>query len=241
MNVNFGHILILLIVLVSLYMFTYGFASRKCYFTGQIWGINIQPTPKQAAFMKKGKTFMIIGIIGLIVFGMPFFGAWFSVLFTLPILALLYLPIAMALIILGVVACKKHAERPELGSNAENALILGQLPYIQAVEAHINEAYGFIISFEGIAFISNTNYCYAVERYENYQLGDLTSSNDVTLLAMYFEQKYSDQFNYKADFERIPGEPGQRITFVGSGGLNYGYSSGTPDKSIFRSYIFTRK
>ncbi|MBQ8056776.1 MAG: hypothetical protein IJ275_00395 [Ruminococcus sp.] len=230
----------LLIMLVSVYMLVYGALTTKCICDGKVWGIHIPPTQKQAAFKKKGKTFMIIGLIGVVISGMPLFGAWFSLLFEIPVLALLYFPVLIAVAVCAIFVCKKHAEKPELMEGANNS-VLGELPFIQSAENHIENANSFIVSFEGIAFISNTNYCYAIERYENYQLGELNTADEVALVAGYFEQKYNHLFSSKADFERIPGQPGQRITSIGSGGINVAYTSGTKMQSNFRSYIFTRK
>ena len=115
------------------------------------------------------------------------------------------------------------------------------LPFVQSVEAQMDQAAAFVVSFEGIALINNMNYCYALERYEDYQMGALTSPNEVAMIGMYFVQKYHHLFNFTIDMERIPGTPGQSVTIVGSSGVHFAYSKGTPDQAIFRSYIFTRK
>ena len=212
MDSLFIPIVILLIMLVSIYLLVYGIISHQCVCDGKIWGIYIPPTATQAAFKKKGKNFMIIGIIGVVITGLPFFGAWFSLLFEIPVLALLYFPALIGLAVSAIFVCKKDAEKPEMMEGANN-LMLGELPFISATEKHIENAHTFIVSFEGIAFISNTNYCYAVERYENYQLGELNTADEVALVAGYFEQKYNHLFSSKADkisFFRLP-FPGHKI------------------------------
>ena len=40
-----------------------------------------------------------------------------------------------------------------------------------------------------IALVNKMNDCYVVERYEDYQMGALTSPREVALIGMYFVQK----------------------------------------------------
>lgn len=241
MDFEFWNVLVMLVMIVASFMFMYGIFSRSCVYGGEVWGIKIPMTEKQTAFKKKGLTLMIIGIIGMAAFIIPTFPSWFKLLFTAPPIALLYIPLWVGSMVMGAVICKKNALNPELIEKADNALVLGELPYIKAAESHISESKAFVVSFEGIAFVNNMNYCFAVERYEDYKMGELATPEEVGIVAGYFQQKYGELFSSKADFERIPGTPGQVVTFIGSDGVSFGYVKGTNMQAIYKSHIFLRK
>lgn len=122
-----------------------------------------------------------------------------------------------------------------------NALVLGNYPLFQELDAELGRAAYFVVSFEGVALFSEADYCYAVYPYEDYQLGTLTTPAQVALVGTYFVQRYSKTYTYKVDVEVIPGEPGRTVVAVGTGGIGVARVQGTPDKRLFRSYIFQRK
>ena len=122
-----------------------------------------------------------------------------------------------------------------------NALVLGNYPLFQELDAELGRAAYFVVSFEGVALFSEADYCYAVYPYEDYQLGTLTTPAQVALVGTYFVQRYSKTYTYKVDVEIIPGEPGRTVVAVGTGGIGVARVQGTPDKRLFRSYIFQRK
>lgn len=126
-------------------------------------------------------------------------------------------------------------------ASSDNALCLGQIDLFQELDKEIHDAAYFVVAFEGVALFSSTNYCYQIYRYEDYRLGELTTPQEVALVGMYFVQKYHDEFTFKVDMEVIPGEPGQTVVAVGTGGIGVARTSGTRDQRIFRSYIFTKR
>ena len=109
------------------------------------------------------------------------------------------------------------------------------------IDKEIYNAAYFVVGFEGIALFSNANYCNAVYRYEDYQLGELSMVEEVALVGTYFVQKYHEHFTFKVDEEVIPGQPGQTVVAVGMGGVSVARIKGTRDQRLFRSYIFTKR
>ena len=140
---------------------------------------------------------------------------------------------------LGPIVAKIIAERTLAKDNS--AMILGQLELFKDIDSNINDAVNFVVGFEGVALFSQTNYCYAVYLYENYQLGSLSTPEEVALVGTYFVQKYHEKYAFKVDVEVIPGEPGRTVVAVGTGGIGVAKIQGTADQRLFRSYIFTRK
>ena len=142
-------------------------------------------------------------------------------------------------LVVGAFASKPYLEKST--ANGNNAAALAQLPIFQAVDANMANAAFFVVGFEGVALFSGTNYCYAVYRYNDYQLGDLSTPQEVALVGTYFCQKYHQDFTFKVDEEVIPGMPGQTVVAVGTGGIAVARVQGVPDQRLFRSYIFSRK
>lgn len=233
--------LILLLSLVTICVLATSRYNTRLNFSGVIWGIQIPYSPKQKAFMKRNRILLVLSMIAFFALILPTIGALFSLLFESFFLVLVYIVLLIVCVFVCSYAASKKAMHSPLLKEETNASVLGNLPFVQSIEAQMDLAAAFIVSFEGIALINNMNYCYALERYENYRMGSLTSPNEVAMIGMYFVQKYHHTFDFVVDMERIPGTPGQSVTIVGSSGINFAYSKGTPDQQIFRSYIFTRK
>lgn len=212
------------------------FYAAASVYSNTIWGMKIK-TPKKFIIMQ---VFSFLGAI---------YGGFFMLYASLGALIALFngrfVDIAVLLLcywvplVLSFFVVKKIMEKAL--SKETHALHLGELPIFKEIDANIGEATSFVVAFEGVALFSKTNYCYAVYRYEDYQLGDLATPNEVAMVGTYFVQKYYKDFTFKVDSEVIPGEPGQTIVAVGSGGVTVGRTSGVPDQRIFRSYIFTRR
>lgn len=241
MHLEFSDILALLISIIAISVAIYSTWCSKLHFSGIVWGIRIQPTAKQRAFMIRHKIFMVLGYIAVAISAPFCFMAILKLLFTNFTGLLIYIAIWFGCAFLFGFIASKRSEHSPLLEKEHNTAILGNLPFIQRVEAQLMNATYFIVSFEGIALVDRMNYCYALERYENYRMGSLSTPNEVAMVGMYFVQKYHHLFDFTVDMERIPGTPGQTITIVGSSGVNYAFTKGTPDQQIFRSYIFTRK
>lgn len=242
MEISFGNVLVLIIAIASAFLLMYGIFGKGAFAAGgEIWGIKIEPTPAQAKFRKRCTIMMIIGIIGTASMIIPFFASAITILFNAPILLLMFFPLWIGAFFVGALCAKKKGSSPELGEEGNNALVLGDFDYIKAAEQHIPEAKCFFIDGEGIAFVNAQNYCFAVERYEDYRLGSLTDGKQVALVGSYFEQKYKGMFDIKSQFERIPPTPGKVVTFVGSGGISFGYVQGTKYQANFEGFLFTKK
>ncbi len=242
MHMNFGNVLVLIISIISAFLMTYGIYGKGAFATGgKIWGIEIEPTPAQKRFSKNCSTMKIIGIIGTISMMIPFFASFFKILFNAPILIILFFPLWVGACFAGALSAKKKGSSPELGEKGNNALVLGDLEFIKVAESHIPEAKCFFIDGEGIAFVNAHDYCFAVERYEDYRLGSLSDGKQVALVGSYFEQRYKGMFDIKSQFERIPPTPGKLVTFVGSRGISFGYVEGTKYQANFEGFLFTKK
>jgi len=233
--------LVLLLSLVSICVLSVARCNTSLRFTGVIWGIRVPCSPKQKAFIIRNRISFIIGTVACVVLILPTFKVLFELLFESFLFVLIYIVVYFASVLISSYIAAKKAFHSPLLENETNTEVLSSLPFVQSVEAQMDQAAAFVVSFEGIALINNMNYCYALERYEDYQMGALTSPNEVAMIGMYFVQKYHHLFNFTVDMERIPGTPGQSVTIVGSSGVHFAYSKGTPDQAIFRSYIFTRK
>lgn len=242
MEMDFGNVLVLLIAIASAFLLMYGVFGKGAFATGgEVWGVKIEPTPAQKKFSKNCTTMMIIGIIGTAAMIIPFFVSAVRILFNAPIILLLFFPMWIGAFFVGALCAKKKGSSPELGENGNNALILGDFEFIKVAESHIPEAKCFFIDGEGIAFVNAQDYCFAVERYEDYRLGNLTDGKQVALVGSYFEQKYKGMFDIKSQFERIPPTPGKVVTFVGSGGISFGYVQGRKYEANFEGFLFTKK
>lgn len=241
MHFEFSDMIPLLISIIATSVAVYSTWCTKLHFSGIVWGIRIQPTPRQKAFIIRHRIMMVLGYIAVFVSSPFCFMSLLELLFTNFMGLLIFIAVWFGCALLsGFIASKRTAHSPLL-EKEHNTAVLGSLPFFQRVEAQLMNATYFVVSFEGIALVDHMNYCYALERYESYRMGSLSTPNEVAMVGMYFVQKYNHLFNFTVDVERIPGTPGQTITLIGSGGVNYAYTRGTPDQAIFRSYIFTRK
>lgn len=213
------------------YCFSTGILYSSAVFGGIVWGITI---PKSAAG-KKASAFsipaMILGGYGL--------GCVFLCIVSFSGKALIGILLFVAGYLVSALTLKSSGEKKTASS--DNALCLGQIDLFQELDKEIHDAAYFVVAFEGVALFSSTNYCYQIYRYEDYRLGELTTPQEVALVGMYFVQKYHDEFTFKVDMEVIPGEPGQTVVAVGTGGIGVARTSGTRDQRIFRSYIFTKR
>lgn len=205
-------------------------------YSGTIWGIRV-PAPKSSTVMN------LLGLVGLVVGG---YAAVHLVLLLISCLSatsfgdfLLCLALFIGLLIVGALTSKPILEK--ITAKQDNGAVFAQLPIFQAIDANMANAAFFVVGFEGVALFSGTNYCYAVYRYNDFQLGDLSTPQEVALVGTYFCQKYHHNYTFKVDTEVIPGTPGQTVVAVGTGGIGVARIQGVPDQRLFRSYIFTRK
>ncbi len=205
----------------------------SCVYGGNIWGIKIDASGS-------GRILSISSALGMIIGGYGAVTALICVL-SFNIVDMVTSLIAFVLpLVVGPFIAKKITDNLVV-AKSKNALVLDNLQIFKDVEGEIGKATSFVVGFEGVALFSSTNYCYAIYRYEDYELGELTTPQEVALVGTYFVQKYHDEFNYKVDVEVIPGEPGQTVVAVGTGGVGVARIEGTPDQRLFRSYIFSKK
>ncbi len=226
----------IIISILGGFLIGFSFMLFTSIYSGKVWGIKIKGS-------SLSKVKVLIGAVGLIIGG-------FSIVYTfLTLIGLLFSGEFVAFLInlvayivawiLGPIVAKIYLEKTLV--KGSSASVLGKLDIFKEVDANIEKASYFVAGFEGVALFSETNYCYAVYLYEDYQLGELTSPEEVALVGTYFVQKYGDKFTFKVDVEVIPGEPGRTVVAVGTGGIGVGRIQGTPDQHLFRSYIFKRK
>ena len=212
------------------------FYTLICVYGGKVWGIKIKAP---AEFAIKQFLSMIGGIVG------GFF-MLYSVLcaFTALLSGRISETVLSLVCYWGLMIIAQFVSKPineKMLARKKYALCLGELPIFKAIDAEISNAAAFVVAFEGVALYSETDYCYAVYRYTDYQLGELSIPAEVAMVGTYFVQKYSKEFTFKVDMEVIPGEPGRTVVAVGAGGVAVGRIAGVPDQRIFRSYIFTRR
>ncbi len=218
---------------------TYSLYVSMCVQGGVIWGIRVPASRRGQISRIISWVLLILSIAAFAALVVPTARSALALAMSNILFLIIYIAVFAGTIYLTAWIAQKltlHSTKRD-----KNAAILGELPFVKSVESQMDQAHAFIVSFEGIALVNQMNYCFAVERYEDYQMGSLTSPKEVALIGMYFLQKHHKQFRFKLDMEVIPGEPGQLVTAVGSGGINVAYVHGTKDKRIFRSYIFTRK
>ena len=205
-------------------------------FSGKVWGIKVNSSAS-------GKALQFVSAVGLFIGGYAVVSTGLIAvvsLFRFDFVALIANLVGfLAALAIGPFVAKAIAEK--LLSSSGTALHLGEIAMFKEIDENIEGASDFVVGFEGVALFNSANYCYAVYRYEDYQLGELTSPAEVALVGTYFVQKYHDKFTFKVDVEIIPGEPGQTTVTVGSGGIQVERTDGTADQSLFRSYIFKRK
>ncbi len=215
---------------------SFGYLLFTSIYGGVIWGVKINATTM--SLLK-----MLIGVLGLFLGGYAFASVIVSFALYLSqgefVALIINFVVFIVCVAVGPIVGKIVLEKTLAQDN--NALCLEQFSLFGAVEENIGQANHFVVSFEGVALFSNTNYCYAVFLYEDYQLGSLNTPQEVALVGSYFVQKYSNDFTFKVDVEVIPGQPGQTVVAVGTGGIGVARIKGTPDKHLFRSYIFHRK
>lgn len=208
-----------------------GITLFSSVYGGTVWGIKI---PKSQA----GKNASLLSILFIIIGGYGL-ACVICALFTFSVTALIGIALFAIGLIITALSMNKVAEKQT--ANADNALCLGQIDLFQEIDKEIHNASFFVVSFEGVALYTSTNYCYQIYRYEDYRLGSLSVPQEVALVGMYFVQKYHNEFTFRVDMEVIPGEPGQTVVAVGTGGIGIARTSGTRDQRIFRSYIFTKR
>lgn len=240
--------LALLLELAVVFVFAYSNYKRKLVFEGILWGIQVPASQKQKELKRKMNLLYTVSLLLVVVLAVPVFISLLSTLFSTRgsfighvLFILIYAVLWIGSIVLGSYLGARNVNTDPLLLEETNASVLESLPIVQSVEAQIHEAASFVVSFEGIALVNAQNYCFALERYTDYRLGELTTPQEVALIGMYFVQKYHKQFKFAVDFERIPGTPGQVVTFIGPGGVYVGRTKGTAPQAIFKSYIFYRQ
>ncbi len=206
-------------------------------YAGKVWGIKIK-----ASFAASVVSF--VSVIGLVIGGYSIvitFLAAFTALTRGDIITVVIDILGFVIpFAIGPFIAKAFTENA-IVAKGNFAMALGEYDIFKEIDANMEEATHFVVGFEGVALYSKTNYCYAVYLYENYRLGELSTPAEVALVGTYFVQKYHEKYTFKVDMEVIPGEPGQTVVAVGTGGVSVGRIKGTPDQRIFRSYIFTKK
>ena len=233
---GYSSTLALPVVILGGFLLGSAFLLFSCVYSGVIWGIKI-PSPQAAKFISLYST------IGLLFGGFAFWYLFRTMLSYLIQGKFIMILVTLALFIVPAVISPKMAKNftQNFISKQTNALSLGEIDLFKDIDDEIKQSKYFVVGFEGIALFSDTNYCFAVYRYEDYQLGELSIPEEVALVGTYFVQKYNDLFNFKIDVEVIPGEPGQTVVAVGTGGIAVARVKGTADQHLFRSYIFTRR
>lgn len=231
--------LVAYVFLIGIVMYT-GF-NLKLVTGGMIWGIPVQASLKQQKVRKRSLILLIVALALLVALFVTAFSTFVSLLISHFIMALVIVILFFTAFIVGTNTANKRAMQRLEDRTENNAMVLDTLPIMQNVATQIDRAAYFVVSFEGIALFNDANYCYAIERYEDYQLGELTTPAEVALVGMYFVQKYGDRFSFKVDMAVIPGTPGEVHTSIGLNGVHVQYTRGTRDKHLFRSYIFTRR
>lgn len=218
------------------FMVTFGLMLFTSVYGGKVWGIRV-PAPASSALM------VVLGLFGVVLGG---YASVHLVMLLISCLSgtefsdfLICLALYVVFLLVGAFVSKPILEK--ITANQTNGAVLAQLPIFQAVDANMANAAFFVVGFEGVALFSGTNYCYAVYRYTDYQLGELSTPDEVALVGTYFCQRYHQNFTFKVDTEVIPGTPGQTVVAVGTGGIAVARTQGVPDQRLFRSYIFTRK
>lgn len=214
----------------------FGLMMFTSVYGGKVWGIRV-PAPASATLMT------LLGLFGLVAGG---YGGVHVAMLLISCLSgtrfsmfLICLAIYIGLLVVGALTSKPILEK--ITANQNNGAVLAQLPIFQEIDANMAKAAFFVVGFEGVALFSGTNYCYAVYRYDNFELGELSTPQEVALVGTYFCQKYHQNYTFKVDTEVIPGTPGQTVVAVGTGGIGVARIKGVPDQRLFRSYIFTRK
>ena len=225
-----------LVGLVGGFLIGFSFMLFTSVYSGSVWGIKIPA-------MSSSGTKKLIGVIGLLIGGFSLVQTFLTVLISLLNFNLLSLVLNLVFFIIPLVVgpfiAKKYLEKDL--SKGNSAEVLGELDVFKEIDANLAQATNFVVGFEGVALFSKANYCYAIYKYVDYQLGELSTPEEVALVGTYFVQKYNDKFTFKVDVEVIPGTPGQTVVAVGMGGIGVARVQGTPDQHLFRSYIFTRK
>lgn len=202
--------------------------------SGTVWGITIELSPAQKAARIRYLIVTIIGVILSCRLSIPAFLVFIGSLIDFNFLVTL-LTIAGFFAALG--GGMWVANRQMLSSNDSNAIALGRLPFIQAVEAQLPQAKAFVINRDGIGLYNENDYCFTAFNYEDYGLGRLSSVRQLALVGLYFSQTHKD-FSCKTDFDRFY-TPGHSVTYYGLGGVHVGHTSGTYSSRL-NSYVFYR-
>ena len=233
--------LILALNLIVVFFLLNSMYNCRLKFGGRIWNIDVPLSPKQKAFMRRNQLIRILCFVAFLILIIPAFQSLITLVFDGSFGGfLLYIGLFVGLGIAGGAIAYYKAMKSPLLTKESNAAILGNLPFVQHVEAQLDQAQSFAVGFDGIALYNNMGYCYDVVHYEDFQMGPLSMDSEVALMGLYFVQKHHTRFSFVVDAVYIPGEPGQSVTIVGSSGYNVAYTQGTSGQSIFKGYIFTR-
>ncbi len=234
-TINFEPTVTILCCTLGAVIFGFSIYCTKSVFGGVIWGRKIS-SPAILTIMRIFSVFgMFVGgfsCMTVVIYG-------FFMLFDDFVTGLIYLALMLVVTIVSILVTSKITTK--VVAKSKHAISLGELEIFKEIDSTINQAQKFVVSFEGVALMNSANYCFALYRYDDYQLGELSLPNEVALVGTYFVQKYNDLFKFKVDMEVIPGEPGQTAVAFGTGGIAIAHTSGTKDKRLFRSYIFTKR
>lgn len=164
----------------------FGMMVFTAVYGGVVWGVKV-PNPPSS----KRKNF--IGAAGLFLGGYSISNLIMLPLASLasgkPLQIVIYFVLWIICIIIGPRVGKNFLDKSLKKEN--NGMCLEKFPIFQEIESKIDNANYFVVSFEGIAFFTETNYCCEVFLYQDYALGDLTTPQEVALVGTYFVQKYS--------------------------------------------------
>ena len=231
--------LVLLTNMTAIFVGMYCGYNLRLVTNGTLWGITV-PASKG---LKKMKTRSIVGlVIAVILFNLSDLAAikyFIGLLMEAFPLAVLYAGLWLSMFVLAILAARKSSGKRV--ARETNAFVLGQLPFIQSIEARLDNAETFVVGFDGIALYDTVKACYSVQHYTDYRMGALSKPREVALLALYFSQKHHDEFSWKVKMETIPGTPVQSVVINEFNGTKSGYINGTNDTRAFKCYVFTRK
>lgn len=225
-----------ILIIIGGFCLGFSYVLFTSVYSGTIWGIEIKCS-------NNDRKMKIIGAIGLVLGGFSIICLIYAILIAVGSFNILLLIVDVACfvvpVIIGPPVGKTYLEKSALNDNGNE--VLDQFPIFSHIDSNMEQAVSFVVSYEGVALYSKANYCYAVYLYEDYELGTLSTPEEVALVGAYFLQKYGKDYTFKVDMKVIPGEPGQTVVAVGTGGVGIARTSGTLDKRIFRSYIFTKR
>ena len=126
-------------------------------YAGTVWGVRIKSSGAGSFKQIFGAVGLVIGGFSLVHTGLELFVSLFAgeIVYCLVLLLCFAVPLAV-----GPLLGKVFSERTL--ARDRNALVLGNYPLFQELDAELGRAAYFVVSFEGVALFSEADYCYAV-------------------------------------------------------------------------------